>query len=126
MLFLMNDAVLDLDMRQLMPPVQGARFRSLSLDFVLKLGREMFAEAPLLHQTHPQQAKRLAALMLCKAPKVNAALFQAPREGCQPDEVATQLADVSLEVIAELRERQRHEALTPVAVDRQVWRRMAA
>jgi hypothetical protein len=126
MLFLMNDAVLDVDMRELLPPPQGARFRTLTLPFVLELGREMFAETPLLHQTQPEQARRLAALILCTAPKVNAALFQAPEAGCAPADVASHLAEVSPDVIGGLRERQQRETLTPAAVDRQVWRRMAA
>ena len=124
--FLMNDAVLDVDIRKLAPPSQAARFRSLSLSFAIKLGCEMFAEAPLLHQTHPERAERLAVLLLCKAPQVNAALFQAPRPGCRPDEVAARLAEVSLDIIGALRNRQRSDTLTPVAVDREVWRRMAA
>jgi hypothetical protein len=124
--FLMNDAVLDVDMRKLIPPMQNARFRALELPFVLKLGREMFAETPLMHRVAPERAQRLAALILAKAPEVNAALFQAPRAGCKPDDVTAQLAQVSIEVIADLRDQQKRDVLTPAGVDWQVWRRMAA
>lgn len=126
MLFLMNDTVLDVDMRKLVPPAQRARFQALSLPFVMNLGREMFAEQPLLHKERSDRVLRLAALILSKAPDVNAALFQAPREGCAPGEVAAELTEVGLAVLGALYERQRKEVLTPFAVDREVWRRMAA
>ena len=38
MIFLMNDAVLDVSMRALIPPVEAGRFRALGLPFVLRLG----------------------------------------------------------------------------------------
>ncbi len=126
MLFLMNDTVLDVDMRKLVPPAQRARFQALSLPFVMNLGREMFAEQPLLHKERSDRVLRLAALILSKAPDVNAALFQAPRAGCAPSEVAAELTEVEPTVLGALYERQRQEALTPFAVDREVWRRMAA
>ncbi|MGC1304752.1 MAG: hypothetical protein WA840_20470 [Caulobacteraceae bacterium] len=126
MLFLMNDTVLEVDMRKLVPPAQRARFQALTLPFVMNLGREMFAEQPLIHQERSERVLRLAALILSKAPDVNAALFQAPRAGCAPGEVAAELTEVSLPVLGALYERQRQAALTPVAVDREVWRRMAA
>jgi hypothetical protein len=126
MIFLMNDQVLDVDMRQLAPPLAAGRFRALSLPFVMTLGRELFAERPLVHRDEPERAKRLAALIVCKAPQVNAARFQAPRAGCRPDEVETQLAEVGLEVLASLQVRQDAAALTPVIADSEVWRRMAA
>lgn len=126
MIFLMNDAVLDLDMRRLVPPVQAGRFRALSLLFVLRLGRELYGERPLLHHEDPERAARLAALIVCKAPEVNAALFAAPRAGCEPDEVQWRLAEVGVEVLASLHTRQRDRSLTPVVADCEVWRRMAA
>ena len=126
MIFLMNDTVLDVDMRSLAPPMTAGRFRALSLPFVLKLGRELYAERPLLHRDDPERAKRLAALIVCKAPQVNAALFEPPRPGCKPDEVGSRLAEVGLEVLAYLRARQEDDALTPFVADCEVWRRMAA
>lgn len=126
MIFLMNDTVLDVDMRALAPPLAAGRFRALSLAFVLKLGRELYAEHPLLHRDDPERAKRLAALIVCKAPQVNAAQFQAPRAGCAPEEVDARLAEVGLEVLAHLHARQGQDALTPFVADCEVWRRMAA
>ena len=126
MIFLMNDTVLDVDMRALSPPMTAGRFRALSLAFVLKLGRELYAERPLLHRDDPERAKRLAALIVCKAPQVNAALCEAPQTGCDPDRVGARLAEVGLEVLAYLQAKQSEAALTPYVADAEVWRRMAA
>ena len=126
MIFLMNDTVLDVDMRTLAPPVTAGRFRALSLAFVLKLGRELYAAEPLIHRLEPERAKRLAALILCKAPEVNAALFEAPRAGCPPEHVDARLAEVGVEVMAYLQARHAASALNPYTVDVEVWRRMAA
>ena len=126
MIFLMNDTVLDVDMRGLAPPVTAARFRALTLPFVLRLGRELYAGQPLLHRTDPERARRLAALIVCKAPRVNAALFAVPAAGCSPSQVDTRLADVGVEVLALLASRQAVEGPSPCAADSEVWRRMAA
>ena len=126
MIFLMNDALLDVDMRTLAPPLASGRFRALSLAFVLRLGRELYAEQPLLHRDDPDRARRLAALILCKAPQVNAALFEAPSVGCKPDHVGARLAELGIEVLAHLNSRQAAATLTPAVVDWEVWRRMAA
>ncbi len=126
MIFLMNDTVLDVDMRRLAPPLAAGRFRALSLPFVLRLGRELYAERPLLHHDDPERACRLAALIMCKAPAVNAALFEVQRAGCRPDQVGARLAEVGVDVIAVLLAKQNAAALTPVVADTQVWRRMAA
>lgn len=126
MLFLMNDALLSLDAHGAVPPLAPQRFRALSLDFVLKLGAEMFAEAPLLHHTDPERARRLALLIRSKAPEVNAALFLAPAAACAPDEVTHRLAEVSIEAMAALYTRAREGLLDTISADREVWRRLAA
>jgi hypothetical protein len=124
MYFLLNDTVLTLDGVQ--PPLDPARFRALSSNFVLKLGAETFAEHPLLHKTHPEMAARLASLILAKMPEVNAALFVAPSQNCPADHVLTKVASLSIEVIADLSRRQKENALTTLVADSMVWRRMAA
>ena len=126
MIFLMNDTVLDVDMRTLAPPLAAARFRALTLAFVLKLGRELYAEQPLLHRADPERAKRLAALIVCKAPKVNAALFELPHPCCTAEQIGARLAEVGIEVLAHLSGKQADATLTPWTVDCEVWRRMAA
>lgn len=126
MLFLMNDVVLSLDALELAPPATVKRFNALSLEFVGKLGRELFAEEPLLHRTEPERARRLAALIAAKAPEINAALFVAPAKNCPIDQVAIRYVQISFEVMGLLYERQQQGSLTTLEADRQVWRRLAA
>ena len=126
MLFLMNDALLELDARGAVPPIAPQRFRALSLDHVLKLGAEMFSEQPLLHHEAPERARRLALLIRSKTPQTNAALFLAPHARCPTADVTRRLAEVSIDVMAVLYTRWREGELDPVSADRQVWRRLAA
>ncbi|WP_297506407.1 hypothetical protein [uncultured Caulobacter sp.] len=126
MLFLMNDVILNFDAAELTPPVTRDRFAALSLNYVGELGRELFAQEPLLHHKDAERAERLAALIVAKAPEVNAALFVAPGRGCRPDMVQVRYAQLTLEVMASLLHRQKAGALTNLEADRQVWRRLAA
>lgn len=126
MLFLMNDVVLNLDALDLAPPVAARRFARLNLAYVSKLGAELFAEEPLLPHSAPDRAMRLAALIVAKAPEINAALFVAPAQGCPVDHVQSRYAQLSFEVMGLLYERQQHGKLTTLEADRQVWRRLAA
>lgn len=125
MQFLMNDAVLELDLSTLLGG-EGPELRALSLKAVAGLGRELYAEEPLLHRQAPGRARRLAALIVAKAPQVNAALFLAPARACPPAEVASRFAELDVGVMAGLTAKQRAGELTPVAADRHVWRRLAA
>ena len=126
MFFLLNDTLLDLDWRQLEPPLESARFQALSLAYLTKLGQEMFAEMPLLQHQDVERASRLAMLIVTKAPEVNAALFVAPSKGCRPDQVATRFASLGIDVMGALYAKEREGLLNPVTADREVWRRMAA
>ena len=114
MLFLLNDRILDLNTRGFQTPLDPARFHALTIPFVMKLGQELFSESPLLHRDEPERAKRLAQLILVKAPEVNAALFVAPARGCRPDEVTSRFANLSIEVMASLTVRERQGDLNPV------------
>ena len=126
MLFLMNEVVLNLDALHLAPPVAARRFAKLNLQFVSQLGAELFSEEPLLQRVAPDRAMRLAALIVTKAPEINAALFIAPAKGCPVDQVQSRYASIGFEVMGLLYDRQRHGALTTLEADRQVWRRLAA
>jgi hypothetical protein len=126
MLFLLNDRIFDLDLRRFESPLDPARFKALSLPFVMKLGQEAFADVPLLHRDDPERARRLAMLIAIKAPEVNAALFVSPAKNCRPDEVTGRFASLSLEVIASLYRRDKEGGLDLLTADREVWRRMAA
>lgn len=126
MLFLMNDVVLNLDAIELAPPISASRFHALSLSFVNKLGSELYSEEPLLQRVRVERAKRLASLILAKAPEINAALFVAPARGCPVEQVQVRYAQIGFEVMGVLYERQQSGALTTLEADRQVWRRLAA
>lgn len=126
MLFLMNDVVLSFDPAELTPPVTRDRFAKLSLSYVGELGKELFAEEPLLPHKDPERAARLAALIAMKASDINAALFIAPGRGCRTADVQVRYVQLSVEVMATLLERQNSGALTNIEADRQVWRRLAA
>ena len=126
MYFLLNDTLLELDERNLVSPLDARRFQSLSMEFVVQLGRELFAEEPLLPQRAPERARRLAMLLALKQPGLNAALFVAPSHGCRPDQVGARFAQLSIDVLAGLQTRQATGSLDAVAADREVWRRLAA
>ncbi|ATC34526.1 hypothetical protein CA606_10050 [Caulobacter vibrioides] len=126
MLFLMNDVILSLDPAELTPPVTRDRFAKLSLSYVAELGKELFSEEPLLHHKDRERAERLAALIMIKAPEINAALFIAPGRGCRVADVQVRYVQLGVEVMATLLERQNSGALTNIEADRQVWRRLAA
>jgi hypothetical protein len=126
MLFLMNDVVLSFDAAELTPPMTRDRFAALSINSVVELGKELFAEEPLLHHKDLERAQRLAALIVAKAPEINAALFIAPGRGCLKDDVQVRYAQLSVEIMGALLQRQKAGALTNVEADRQVWRRLPA
>jgi hypothetical protein len=126
MLFLMNDTVLDLDLSTLSQPSKAARFDALPLSVVLKLGAEQYAQDPLLQRTNPERAKRIACLIVAKSPGVNAAAFDAPAAGCKPELVTSRLAELAVETMAGLYAESKGKTLSPVLVDRRVWKRMAA
>lgn len=126
MLFLLNDAVLEIDPRALASPLDPRRFQALGLDAVVRLGQELYAENPLLHRTQPERARRLAWLLNAKIPELNAALFAAPAAGCDPAQVAVRYVSLSVDVVAALHLRSREGTLTPQGADSAVWRRLAA
>ena len=126
MYFLLNDVVLNVQPTELTPPMTAQRFKVLNFDAVRELGQELYAEFPLLQRTHAAQSERLATLILAKANRINAALFVAPSQGCDPRHVAVRFAELDFTVLASLHERQGAGQLTPYVADRQVWRRLAA
>ncbi len=126
MLFLLNDAVFDLDETSPVTPGDSRRFETLELDYVLELGCELFAEDPLLHLNDPQRARRLAWLIHDRSPEVNAALFAAPSAGCDPTLVEPQFCALPDAIMRHLNTRAARGELNALAADRAVWMRMAA
>ncbi len=125
MYFLLNDVVLTLELQLLTPPMIARRFSALTLDCAQKLGCEIFAEEPRLQHRRLERARRLAALIVTKAPEINAALFAAPSRGCRYDHVAVRLATVDVDILARLHAEQQSGRLTPTLADRLVWAQAA-
>jgi len=126
MYFLMNDVVFSLELQTLTPPMSARQFSLLTLDSVRRLGREIFANEPRLQHRGPERARRLAALIVSKAPQVNAALFAAPVRNCDPEQVAVRLANLDAALIASLHQEQQAGRLTAALADRQVWTHASA
>ena len=126
MYFLLNDTLFNLTAQDLANDRVGRRFTAIDFDFVQQLGKELFAEHPLVQRTHPERAIKLCALILFKAPEINAALFVSPRKGCKPRDVGVRFASLDIRVIASLAAHQAADGLTPAIADREVWRRLAA
>ena len=126
MFFLLNDVVLRLDVKDLAPPMQVAQFETLNFTFIDGLGRELFAENPLLQSREPERALRLAALIIARCPQINAALFVAPMVNCEPADVQSRFVTIGLDIMGLLKRRQDAGSLTNLETDRQVWRRLAA
>ena len=125
-LFLINDTVFEIDTRALVPPLDAQRFAAVSLGYVIQLGKELYAEEPLLHRVAPERARRLAALLAMKQPDINAALFVAPGRGCAADQVSARFCNLAFEVMASLHTQSQQGALDALSADREVWRRLAA
>ena len=126
MLFLLNDVVFNLDAEVLKPPVPLQRLHMLTFDFVRAMGAELYSEQPLLHTSSPERAKRLASLIINKAPQINGALFVAPGAGCPPEKVFSRFVEIGIDVMALLYTRQQDGRLDRFVADQQVWRRLAA
>ncbi len=126
MYFLLNDTVIQLSANDIGPQAMAHRFANVSFDYVLSLGRELYARTPLLHRHSPAQAMKLASLIVAKEPEVNAALFVAPTAGCSADHVAVRFASVDMNLIGSLYRAHNDGLLTAVMADREVWRRLAA
>jgi len=126
MLFLLNDVVLSLEAAELTPPLASDQFAKVSLSYVAKLGQELYAAEPLLHHKDLEKSKRLAALIIAKAPDINAALFIAPSRGCLIDQVQVRYAQLGPEIMGALFSQQKAGVLSNTEADRQVWRRLAA
>jgi hypothetical protein len=126
MIFLLNDAILSLNNEELAPHVLSRRFAQVSFDYVRLLGQELYAQQPILHRTNPEQAKKLASLIVAKAPEINAALFVSPGVGCKPDKVSVRFAQLDISALASLHKQHVMGALDAVTADREVWRRLAA
>lgn len=124
MLFLLNDVIFRPEPSQLgkREPIGGGRV--LSHNEIEFLVQEMFSEVPDLAKTAPETAIKVIELLIGKYPEVNAAWFRAPSVNCDPRLVRIRYANVSIEVMASLYNRQERGALTTAIVDYYVWQRV--
>ena len=126
MLFLINDAVFQLDGVEMDPRMTPDLVAGLAVSTILQLGQEMFAAEPRLQSLFPERARRLALLIATKAPTTNAAQFTAPAAGCPRQAVTARFATATVEVIAELGALQQAGQLDAASVATRVWGRLAA
>ena len=125
MYFLLNDAVLTFELQTVTFPLVAGQYSTIDLARVLSLGCELFAEDPQLQHHRPESARRLCALIVAKAPEVNAALFVGPSANCRPDQVTARLASLDMALLAQLHHDQQTGRLTAVIADELVWARAA-
>lgn len=126
MLFLLNDVVFKLDPPSPAPLKDERRFVPLGLDSIVELACELFAEHPELQRTHPERARRLAWLLSHKSEGLNAALFTAPEQGCEPALVEPHFCILPKPTMDQLHRRaQKGEALR-TATERDIWGLVAA
>ena len=126
MQFLLNDTIFSLNSEELSPQTVGKRFSAVNFDFIQTLAREMFAEQPQLQRVQPLQAAKICALILAKSPTINAALFVAPSQGCNPAQVGVRYASLDLAMMGTLQGYYAADKLTAEVADREVWARLAA
>jgi hypothetical protein len=123
MLFLLNDTILDFSLRVVIPPQEEGRLRMLSYADILNEGARMFRDKPNFYLTDREAAKRLAALIVAKAPQANAALFDITPTGKGPT-VKPYVISLSIEILASLYAEFKADRLTRELVDRHVWSRL--
>ncbi len=126
MFFLLNDVVLSLEVQLTTPPMEARRISSLSLDQLMRLGREIFAEEPRLQHRAAERARRLASLIVSKAPDLNAALFAAPLRGCSAEEVTVRFVSLDPDLLAQLHQQQQSGRMSAALADQYVWEKAAA
>lgn len=126
MLFLLNDVVLTIDLEELASPAVATSLRTMSLNQIIQLGREMFAESPRLQHLSQSGPIRLATLITAKQPDINAALFSAPAVGCPPQAVVCRVASLGIELIHDLKGYQDRRTMSKVMADFHVWGKLRA
>jgi hypothetical protein len=123
MLFLMNDTILDFSLRAVIPPHEEGRLRATSYAEVLSEGARLFREKPNFYLVDDNAAKRLAALIVAKAPQANAALFDTTPMGKGPM-IKPFVVSLSIELLANLYAEFKADKLTRALVDQRVWSRL--
>jgi len=124
--FLLNDMVLELEPARMGQPLDSQRFEALSVDYIARLGKEMFAEDPEAHRHDPERARRLCYLLHLKMPRINAAQFFNMATNGRPDEVDASFKSLNEMAMGMMYQQQQQGQLDAQKVDHAVWQRRAA
>lgn len=123
MLYLFNDAVVEVDRISALPPEALRGIAGLNLDGVLGMVADMVRRDPDFPRNDPAKTRRVAQMLLYRAPQMNAALIVPGRDG-QPGEA--RMLSLGVKVIHDLHHLHGAGALTLDLVRREVWTRAAA
>ena len=128
MLFLFNDALIDLGDPHESAMARGEALgvntltlRNLRLGQVVKMTREWIWERPTLAKSDPESAVFLSSLFAWKTNEANAVLAVAPQGAQSSDQVQVRLASVSLVTIQQLSELQKDGKLSSHMANMAVW-----
>jgi hypothetical protein len=124
--YLINDRILEIDPAAMLLPMEEDRFSALSLDYVIELGKEMFAEDAFAQRNFPERVKRLCYLMHLKQPRINAVSFYDQTGSGQAKDVLFASKNIHAQVMDMLHTQQVLGQLDTNKVDQAVWNRMAA
>ncbi|MEL7029744.1 MAG: hypothetical protein AAGL49_11155 [Pseudomonadota bacterium] len=130
MLFLINAAVVDPDpaanpANNPAFPLPADRFAALRFEDILFLAKTEFLSDPDFPHTKPKLAAGLAGLLIMKG-RVNALRLSINDPAAGAAGVGASLADLSIEVMADLVSKQAHGALTLQYVDLIIWSQIRA
>ena len=123
MLFLMNDWVMQFDQKAMVQDLIGFNVRDITFPQILVLGQELYAEEPHLHLRQPEQARKLAALVMAKQPEVNGVLYIATHAGCNPKDVTVRYCNVAFDMQAQLLQVQEAQK-TGAWANKEVWNKL--
>ncbi|MFT4090225.1 MAG: hypothetical protein QM645_05795 [Asticcacaulis sp.] len=126
MYFLLNDMVLELEPARMGQPLDRQRFEALTIDYIARLGKEMFAADPQAHRKDPERARRLCYLLHLKMPRINAAQFFNMGTAGKPEEVDTSFKSLNDMAMGMMYQQQQKGQLNAQSVDSAVWQRRAA
>lgn len=124
MLFLVNDLIIELNPESMINPLDGDRFSNLSLDYIVHLGKEMFAANSMAHHHSPDRMKRLAFLIHLKNPLTNAVSFSLNHSG-GVEGVDVEFKSLNEMVLGMLYSQQVSGELDAQKIDTAVWNKAA-
>lgn len=119
--FLLNDTVLDLDLKDLVSMEVVAHLRTLPTLKIVRMITDEFARTPNLAATQPHMARKAAAMLVIKQPEINAALFAPGPDNKGGISYGSRFASLDPGLLLELKGYQDRDQLTPGLVNAYVW-----